>query len=713
MAHTNSDNTESSQEEKDETSHAENLIETAKKRFQLAVDAESEIRTAALEDLRFSIGEQWPENIKADRETQRRPTLTINRLPQFIRQVTNDQRQNRPSIKVSPVDNGADPDSAKVRQGLIRHIEYSSNADVAYDVAFDGAVRKGLGYFRITTEYCDPLSFDQDIKIKAVPDSFLVYLDPFSQEPDGSDANWGFVFEDVNEDDYKAQYPGTKLTKESDWSSLGDTSGWIKEKSARIAEYFYKEFKSVKIFQMSDGSVVRDDDEAGKQMAAANMLQIKNERTAMLPVVHWAKINGLEVLDEKEWAGSYIPIIPVYGDRIFIDGKKVLEGIVRHAKDPQRMLNYWESAKTETIALAPKAPWIIAGSQIKGYEKMWETANTENYSALIYNAQSLNNTPLPPPQRNSYEPPVQAMTMALRESGEHLKETTGVYDAAMGAKSNETSGVAIQRRSQQAQTSNFHFVDNLSRSLRHAGRIILELIPKIYDTERAVRIIGEDDSEEIKIVNQIVDPETNGPGINLSSGKYDIIVQTGPSYATKRQEAAEHMLEFIKVFPAAAQVVGDLVAKNLDFPGAGDFQERLKAMVPPEYIKDKKKPEVDPEMQAQLQQMQQMVDQLTEQLNLKTSQIETKTLELESKERIEMAKLQVVVETKLAELGAKEGMFALQQEIAQIENRLNLLNQNQPIQNQNQGAGPSEPMAPEQVQEQQPAGGFSPGGMEY
>jgi hypothetical protein len=698
------------------------ILETAKKRFALAVEAESEIRKEALEDLRFSTGEQWPADVKKSRELDRRPCLTINRLPNSIHQLTNDQRQNRPSVKVSPVDDKADIEVAKILQGIIRHIEYASDADTAYDTAFDSAVRAGFGFVRVVTEYCDPMSFEQDIRIKRIRNRFSAYLDPSYQLPDGSDAQWGFVVEDMSKEEYKAEYPDSKLADSTDFDVLGDRrADWMTEDTFRIAEYFYKEMKDTKIYLLSDKSVVTDAEiEEHFQGVLPEGVTIVDERMTQLPVIKWVKMNGLEILEETEWPGRWIPIIPVLGEELDIDGKRILKGIVRDAKDPQRMYNYWASAETETIALAPRAPFIGVEGQFEGYESEWNTANVRNHAFLQYKAKTIGGQPVGPPQRNVYEPPVQAITQARGMAAEDLKATTGIYDAALGNRSNENSGVAIQRRATQAQTSNFHFMDNLAKSIRHIGRILVDLIPKVYDTERAIRILGEDGNEEIIQINKLFERKGKSVQYNLGSGKYDVTVNTGPSFESKRQEAVQAMLDLTRAYPQVAQVAGDLMVRNMDWPGAQDIADRLKKTLPPGLADDKdgKQPQAPPEMQAQMQQMNQMIEQLTEQLHHKTHLIETKSLELESRERIEMQKIQAQIEIKMAEMGSKESLALLGHEIAEIQQRLELLKMDQPFQQfeEMNGTGPmpggeQPPMQQGQLpmDDTQPTGGFSPG----
>lgn len=690
-------------------SSTQDFLKTARKRFDLASDAESEIRKLALEDLKFRAGDQWPDDVKQSRDAERRPCLTINRIPQFIRQITNDQRQNRPSIKVNPVDDKADVETAKVYQGIIRHIEYNSNADTAYDTAFESAVIGGFGYFRIITDYCDPESFDQEILVKRIKNPFSVYLDPSYKEPDGSDANWAFVFEDMTKDDYEAQYGDSKLGSMSDWRTIGDNhAGWVHENRVRVAEYFYKEFETKTIFQLSDGSTV-DEETLALRLEQGEILEIKNEKKTQVPKIKWAKINAVEILEQADWPGDWIPIVPVLGDELDVDGKKSLEGIVRHAKDPQRMYNYWATSETEAIALAPKAPFIGVEGQFEGHEKKWQAANIKSYPYLEYKPVSIGNVQAPPPQRNVFEPPVQAITNARMQSSEDLKATTGIYDAALGARANETSGVAIQRRANQAQVANFHLVDNLNRSIRHGGRIIVNLIPKIYDAARAIRILGEDGQQEIVFINKMFERNGQLVSYQLDAGRYDVTMDTGPSFATKRQEAVASMMDLTKAYPQIAQIAGDLMVKNMDWPGAQEIAERIKKTLPPNLTQDQNSPnaQVPPQVQQQMQQMGSMIDGLTKQLNEASEAIKTKKIELESKERIEFAKIEAQLRIELAKLRAQDSRMILESEIAQLDQMQSQLTSPEEF-NEQEHMMPAQAQVPAQ-QNEQPTGGSSPG----
>ena len=723
-----------SEENKGERSDDDVLAE-ALTRFKLAEEAESTNRVAALEDMQFAAGDQWPQQIKNERDADSRPCLTINRLPQFIQQVTNDQRQNRPAIKVHPVDDQSDPKTAKTLQGIIRHIEYNSNADTAYDTAFEGAVTGGFGFYRFITKYVDPLSFDQEIYFKRIRNPMSVFFDPNSQEPDGSDAEWGGIVEDISKDEYERTWPKSKMGGDSEgWANLGNAvPGWIGEKTVRVAEYFCKEYRPGTICLLSNGQVVEKSQlpayldalaqkaqmesqasAPGEPVQVDVQVKIVSERETMIPKVRWYKLSAGEVLEKTDWLGKYIPIVPVYGLERFINGKRTLEGIVRNAKDPQRMLNYWKSAETEAIALAPRAPFIAAEGQIEKFKGEWETANRRNHAVLTYTPKSVDGMQVPPPQRNAIEPAVQAITQAAMMSADDLKATTGIYDSALGARSNESSGVAIQRRNVQAQTSNYHFTDNLTRSLRHAGRILVDLIPKVYDTARIVRIIGEDGTQDRVMVNQpYKDPKTNQEAFfPLGIGLYDVTVDVGPSFASKRQEAVASMLDLTRSFPQLAQVAGDLMVKNMDWPGAEEIATRLKKTLPPNLADDQKGNQVPPQIQAQMAQMGQMIDGLTKQLNEANQKLETKTIELESKERIALMQIQKDLQIEHMKSEAKDAQILFAAELAQINRRLDQLGFHELIDpNSQQDFAPPAPggMPAGDPGANTPTGGQSPG----
>lgn len=647
----------------------EEVLELARERFDLAAEAWKDIHSDALEDIEFRAGKQWDEKLKASREAEGKPCLTISHIHQSERQITNDQRQNRPSIKIHPVDDKADPETAEILQGLVRHIENNSNADVAYDTASLAQARGGFGFLRVITDYCDPMTFDQEILIKRIRNQFAALIDPNHQEPDGSDANWGFVFEDIPKDIYKQQYPNSKMASIEDWATIGNESpGWSSGKNCRIADYYFKDFKELEIFLLPGGQVYTS------ETLPKNTPQesIINKRKTLIPQLKHYKINGIEILEKTDWAGKYVPLIPVYGDEVVIRDKVKYEGIVRHAKDSQRMLNYWKSIATETIGLAPKAPWIGYTGQFKSPN--WKNANRVSYAYLEVEPVTVNGTPASLPQRNVFEPPVQAINQQTLFSADDIKATLGVHNPTLGAESNEKSGIAIQRRNQQAQTGNFHLTDNLTRAIKHVGRIIVDLIPHIYDGARAIRIIGEEGDHEVVRINEMFERKGQKVEYKLDTGKYDVTVQTGPSYMTKRQEAVASMIEVAKGYPPLMQNAGDLMVKNMDWPGANELAERLKKTLPPGLAEsDDDKAPIPPEVQAQMQQMGQQLELLgAENQQLKAEQ-QMKSAELQSKERIAMAEVQAKIEIEAAKLGSKEAIIELQEQNARIEAHLSRL----------------------------------------
>jgi hypothetical protein len=662
----------------------EDFLATARERFRIAQDAEFKTRTASLDDLRFVSGEQWPEDIKRQRDADKRPCLTLDRLGQFVRQVTNDLRQNRPAITVNPVDSNGDPDTAEIIQGLIRHIEHQSSADVAYDTAAEYAAIMGFGFFRLRTEYCDPMSFDQEILIEPVANPFSVYLDPAAVKPDRSDMQYCFLVTRLREDEFKRLYPDADSGTGSGWEGLGDQKSlWLNEEGVMIAEYLSIEQERVEIALLPDGSVMPLEE-------VPEGYPVVKTRQADVPRVRWAQITGTEVLEEKTLPGRYIPVIPVFGRELLIDGERQLSGVVRTAKDAQRQYNFFASAETEAIALAPRAPFIMAEGQDEGYEGMWQQANNRNFARLVYKPRTVGGELAPPPQRQVFEPAIQSISMARMQAAADMNAATGIYDAALGARSNETSGRAIIARQREGDNANFHFADNVTRALKHAGRILIEWIPVYYDADRVVRIIGEEGDQKTVRINAPHEDRGITKLYDLTTGKYDVTVTTGPSYTTKRQEAVESMMQLTQAYPQIMQIAGDLMVQNMDWPGAKPLAERLKKALPPGMAEDEKKMPVPPQVQAQLQQMNQMIEQLSQALNEASDDLRTKRLELESRERIAALQTQAQLIQKQADLSSKEGIELLRAEIGAISERLMLLNVDQPVDD-----GSSEQQMPE------------------
>lgn len=682
------------------------FLRVAKERFDLCVEHESHTRDEELDDLKFMVGQQWPVEIRNDREQTKRPCLTINRLPQFVRQITNDGRQNRPSIKINPVDNGATTDTAKVLQGMIRHIEYASHADIAYDTALSWSAKCGLGYFRLRTGYASPFSFQKEILIDLIKNRFSVYLDPWYQKPDGSDSIFGFITEDMSDYEFKSTFPKAKMCGMSDWGSLGDTSSlFITKDTVRVAEYYYKVWEEADIVQLTSGKVIEK--KLLEKIKLPEHERIVKERRALIPRIKWAKITAFEVLERADVEGQWIPILPVIGEEDVVEGKRILSGVIRHAKDSQRMYNYSKSAQAEVIGLAPKSPFIVAEGQIEGFEKQWETANTKNWAYLQYKLKSLAGVPAPPPQRTNWEPPVQALSASAAENIEEMKGTTGLYDENLGNRSNAESGVAIQRRTTQGQISNFHFIDNLSKSMRHAGRIIVNWIPQVYNEAQTVRILGDDGEVSMVQINQVFKENGVDKAHFLDLGTYDVTVDTGPSYQTKRQEAVASMIDFTKVAPQYAGGIADLMVGNMDWPMAKECAARIKKMLPAN-ITDDGKDEIPQQAKAQMAQMNQMVQIMSKQNAELIDIIKTKSLELASKEKIAAMEQKTALAIELMKHDQKDAATIFQAEQDHIDRQLAIDQQNlqsQINQNQANGAGGNTAGAPQNT----PTGGNSPG----
>lgn len=652
------------------------------KLFEDDVSRESDNRSAALEDIRFArLGEQWPEAVRLDRQREGRPCLTINRLPSFIRQVVNDSRMNKPQIKVKAVDSTADVETAEILSGLIRNIEYTSRADVAYDTAIDSSATCGMGFFRICTDYTSDDEFTQDIQIERITNPLSVVFDSYSDSIDGSDWKHAFLVDWITKDEYRQRFGGK--FKDDDITSfsgsIADGMSHIEGDLVRIAEFWEVTENAGKLLLLSDGTVINEKDyladhpEIGmpvKDIMESMGVTFVQERKVMSRAVK-QRVLGSDVLDEQDWAGKYIPIIPVFGEEIFYQGRRVLKSLIRDAKDPQQMLNFWRTASTELVALAPKAPYLGPVGAFKTDSKKWASANNKSWPFIEFDGPAM-------PQRQAFAgPPAGALQEALNASDD-IKSIMGIFDASIGARSNETSGRAIIARQREGDVSTFHFIDNLAKSISHAGRILVDLIPKIYDTARVIRTLGLDGGTESIKINQQTEHKGVQRIFDLKTGKYDVAVDTGPSFTTQREEAATQMMELVKAFPDAAPLIGDLLAKNLDWPDSEEIAKRLKIMLPPQLQEQEGAdgPPIPPQVQQmieqgkqQISQMEQAIQQLQSELqqaaqanqaleqqaNNKTADAQAKQVDSEMKLQIE----QMNANIKMRELEIKEQELAI------------------------------------------------------
>lgn len=606
------------------------IVEEAKEIFDICVEMERENREEGLADLRFGrLGEQWSFDEINTRKIQKRPCLTINKMPANIKQVINDARQSKTSIKVRPVDDNADIETAKIFNGIIRNIEYNSNADAAYDTALECAVSNGFGFWRVNVDYAYEDTFDQDIKIQRIANPFAVWGDPDSTESDSSDWNRAFVVDRMPEGVFLKAYKNAELSDWAEYEQLNDT--WRSDKMVQIAEYWKRESIKKTILKLSDNTIVdKDEYLANKIGYDALEITVVGDRETKGYKVTQHIISGVDELDRTEWVGKYIPIVPVYGEEINVQGKRYLRSMINQAKDAQRMFNYWRTTSTELVALAPKNPWIGKKGTFTSDAAKWAKANTESYAYLEYDSER-------PTKEGFAGVPAGALQEAMNASDD-IKAILNMHDASLGARSNETSGKAIALRQQEGDVGNFHFFDNRSRALRHTGCILIDLIPKIYTGERMIRILGESKNEakSVKIgeANQL-------PGqsrvYDLAKGKYDVVVESGASYTTKRMESVAQITEMLRTYPQGAPLIVDILAENQDWPGADKIAERFKAMLPPQAQNTDTDDPAAQQLQAATQQFQQQLQQSMQAMQ----QLQQQYQDLQQDKLIEIKKLEI------------------------------------------------------------------------
>ena len=553
----------------------EDIINQAKEHYEESVTGWSHIYDEATDDIKFVYDVddgQWPDEIRRKRTSAGRPIITVNKLQKTLRRIRGDHKMNPTQMKVIPVDDKADPPMAELYNGLLRQIEYLSDAEIAYDTAYNHAISSSIGFFRIITKYSDNNSFEQDIFIKRMLNPMAVHFDPYAKEFNLEDAEYCFVEELIDKKKYERKYgKDNPIDFESNRALFGE---WMKQDKIRVADYFYKTYKKRKIVQLVTGQVIPIDNKMTIEAITYNGGIIKNERDVDVCTVNWCKINGMEVLEKGEWPTEDIPIIPMFGDEVVVEGKKYLLSLARGAKGPQQMYNYWATSATETVALAPKMPFIVDHRQIKGFETEWEEANTENRMYIRYNAVAGMNKPAREPQA---QVPAAIMSM-MQQTAYDVEDHLGQYEASKGEASNERSGKAIIARVQQSDKGTFLFIDNATRAKVYAGKQIIKLIPKIYDTERALRIKGEDGAEKLVNINKPTLAEDGSIGLenDLTVGKFDLIATTGASYSSRRQEMVDKLLQSMQYAPGVANIIAPMIFKYSDDPASQEIYEEIK-----------------------------------------------------------------------------------------------------------------------------------------
>jgi hypothetical protein len=598
----------------------EDILKEARDCLKQCVEEESSERAKMLDDLRFCTLDQWPTEIRNDREDVNqeggaRPCLTIDKINQYISQVGNDMRQGKPGINVRPQDDAADIETAKILKGLVRNIEDQSKADIPYFVAGENVLRIGLGYFRITTEYVSPDSFDQELFIRSIPNTFSVYLGKHIMQ-DGSDAEQGYIVEQMPVDTFKEKFPEAKSAKD-DFDDLDSAAAgyWRTEETVTVVEYFCIHSTREQIHFLADGTTISAADYEKWPPEAGARPTIQDTRTTHRKQLKWRKLTGIEVLEKRDLPGQYIPIVEVVGREAWVEGKRVLWGLVRPAKDSLRMYNYFASTITEKMGLQPMSPFVGAKGQFAGVEDRWKNSNRKRFAFLEYEPIDVNGNALPAPVRQGATP-IEAALLKQMEVIEHDVQTSlGVFKAGIGESESQQSGRAILALQRESDTGTYHFGANLALSIRHAGRILIDLIPHYYDTKRIVRILGEDGEPQTATLDpdlEVPYQKTSAGGtlFNPTMGKYDVSITVGPSYNTKRMEAAATFVELAKgaADPVSAAILRYLTVRNSDFNGAEEAAKMLRATIPPQVLQAVSgDQQIPPQAQAQIAQLTQAV----------------------------------------------------------------------------------------------------------
>lgn len=617
----------------------EAILAEAKERYQRVDAWEAKARGLFLQDLKFAEGDsdnnwQWPDEIRQPRETDERPMLTINKTRQHNLNVLNDARQSKVAVKIIPIGDEATYESAQAFMATVRAIEYRSDADSAYQMGLAFAVKAGIGYWRVLTDYVDADTFDQELLIKRIKDPLTVFMDPDIEEADGSDSKFCILAIDVDRKEFEKTNPEWKGRVAS--TQLGGTT-WAGSDKIRKAEYWRR--VPVKDRLVSYMNPVTDQAVIGLESKIPRRIRkavLDDPDTQTREVTDWKvecfTIIGDEIAEETPWLGIYIPVVRVIGEETVIDGVLDRKGHTRALKDGQRMFNYNASGSVEFGALQTKIPYLSPMEAIEDFEEMWKDANKTNRAFLPYNHRDEEGDEIPSPQRQ--QPPTGAPIYmeGMQSAAEWMRMVSGQYQADMGAPSNERSGKAITARQRQGDLATYHYLDHQSRAVRFTGKILIDLIPKIYDTRRMLKYKGDDGEEnhiqidpdaKQAVQEQQVDRDSKMTVFNPNIGKYDVESDVGPSYQTRRQDAFEAGVQILQQNESLTSLIGDLVLKNADFPGADEMAERMKRMVPPQALD----PNADPQivgLQQQIQQQDQVIKALAGKLSDKSGDLRVK-----------------------------------------------------------------------------------------
>jgi hypothetical protein len=613
----------------------EELIEQAKKFYEDVQEKQTDMREKGTECMEFVAGEQWSLDDIKHREADERPRITINKLAPFVNQVTNKHAQGRNRIKALAYEE-ADSKTGRVINGLVRHIQFGnlSHAEVAYRKAYSDAVTSGYGFWRVSTVYLDENSFEQEIIIEQIEDINSVYM---NQDDDDE----CLITEWLSKDDFEEKYPDAEIVNWDD--NTEETHEWVTEDAVAIAEYWVREKTLITIYKISytnennEQEIIVVNKEELDLFEEGEYELLQERETEEIKVKQYI-MSADEILEENEWAGKYIPIIGIYGRKFTVNGKMFYKSLVYDALDGQRIYNFYRSEEAELLSKQPKAPWVGAEGQFDGHEEEFQYANLDSNAYLEYKPVTVDGHAAPPPSRQQPPPIASGYVQAVNQATDEIKSTIGMYDASLGNQGQEQSGRAILARQQQGDISTDHFNQSFNEGLKKTGLVLVDLIRFIYDTERTIRILGDDMEEEVVQINQgYTDKEGKPVMYDLTTGKYDIRIVSGASASTRKIETAENLLEFARTIPNAAGAVGDLIAQNMEFDNSDELSNRLKAMIDPQIFARMKQLEEEEktgvnQTQQQMQQMNQMNQQLVQQLQqskIGTQQLMQKTQQLQ------------------------------------------------------------------------------------
>jgi hypothetical protein len=628
------------------------LVKLAKERYKRARDAQSEENSKFKSNMKFCFqpGAQWPEGLKKQRESDMRPCIEVNQMPVFGRAITNDYKRNSSGVKVIPAADG-DEKVAEIFTGLIRNIETQSSASQIKGNALVNAVSGCKGFYRVVTKYMDG-GFEQEIRIEPIVNTTSVTYDCDDTSLDGSGWQWAFIEDQITEDEFKKKYPDEVIDS---WPSL-ESDGWCQNneggKKIRICEYFYIEKEKVTLCKIATGETVYEDD-------LQEGMEVLDTREAEMPVVKWCVLGGNanEPLESNEWAGKYIPIVPVWGEQLWIDNKRVLYSALEYSHDAQRMLNFFRSTEVELLGLQNKAPYVLTPTQIEGFENQWKGANSTNSPYLLANSDPAGF----PIQRQPFPTPPSGVLTGAANSAQDMRDTSGIQQASLGMQSNETSGRAINARAAQGEKATFHILDNMAHADVFCGRILVDLIPRIYDTPRVERIMGYDGSSEMKELNQeTVEKDEYGMDVkkiyDLTVGTYDVIVSSAPNFQSLRQEGQQMLTQLLQGNPQLMQQAGDIFIKSMDIPYAGEVAERLAKFLPEGIAPAKEEDqEMPPQIQQQIQGMQQQMQQMDQMIQQQAAELASKQADYALKEQ-EIQIKQFDAETKRIQAMQRESL---------------------------------------------------------